>query len=95
MPADGTIAAVNSQDFGTSRWQLVIERYTNFPCIRKGRRRPQLAREGSHPGRRRGPLSGVDLPPERWPYPPLVTQLGSGANTPTSRKPRYQATLRQ
>jgi glucose dehydrogenase len=22
---------------------------------------------GSHSGRRRGPLSGVDLPPERWP----------------------------
>jgi hypothetical protein len=26
-----------------------------------------MARAGSHPGRRRGPLSGVDLPPERWP----------------------------
>jgi hypothetical protein len=26
-----------------------------------------LARVGSHPGRRRGPLSGVDPPPERWP----------------------------
>jgi hypothetical protein len=24
---------------------------------------PQVARAGSHPGRRRGPLSGVDLPP--------------------------------
>jgi phytoene dehydrogenase-like protein len=29
-------------------------------------RLPELARAGSHPGRRRGPLSGVDLPPERW-----------------------------
>ena len=29
--------------------------------------RPVLARAGSHPGRRRGPLSEVDLPPERWP----------------------------
>jgi len=26
--------------------------------------RPVMARAGSHPGRRRGPL---DLPPERWP----------------------------
>jgi hypothetical protein len=32
-----------------------------------------MARAGSHPGRWRGPLSGVDLPPERWPNPPLVT----------------------
>jgi hypothetical protein len=27
-----------------------------------------MARAGSHPGRQRGPLSGVDLPPERWPH---------------------------
>jgi hypothetical protein len=26
--------------------------------------RPEMARAGSHPGRRRGPLSGVDLPPQ-------------------------------
>jgi hypothetical protein len=26
----------NSQDIGTSRWQLAIERYTDFPRIRKG-----------------------------------------------------------
>jgi len=36
-PAVGTEAAVKSQDFGTSRWQLRIERYTNFPGNRKGR----------------------------------------------------------
>jgi hypothetical protein len=26
-----------SQDIGTSRWQLAIERYANFPRLRKGR----------------------------------------------------------
>jgi hypothetical protein len=31
---------LNSPDIGTSRWQLVIERYTNFPCIRKGPKCP-------------------------------------------------------
>jgi hypothetical protein len=31
----GTDAAVNRQDFGTSRWQFVIEPYTNFPRLRK------------------------------------------------------------
>jgi hypothetical protein len=29
--------------------------------------RQLVARARSHPDRRRGPLSGVDLPPERWP----------------------------
>jgi hypothetical protein len=34
---------LNSPDIGTSRWQLVIERYTNFPCIRKGPKCPLVA----------------------------------------------------
>jgi hypothetical protein len=28
-------AAFNWQDFDTSRWQLMIERYINFPCLCK------------------------------------------------------------
>jgi hypothetical protein len=35
MPVDCNFAALG-QDFGTSRWQLVIERYTNVPRLRKG-----------------------------------------------------------
>jgi len=27
---------VTREDFGTSLWQLTIESYTNFPCVRKG-----------------------------------------------------------
>jgi hypothetical protein len=34
---------LNSPDIGTSRWQLVIERYTNFLCIRKGPKCPLVA----------------------------------------------------
>jgi hypothetical protein len=36
MPAADTNAAVNWQDFGTSRWQLAIENYTNVPWRWKG-----------------------------------------------------------
>ena len=35
-PAAGTAAALKLRDYGTSRWQLMIERYTNYPCIGKG-----------------------------------------------------------
>jgi hypothetical protein len=35
-------------------------------CERGGWREVK-ARAAIDPGRRRGPLSGVDLPPERWP----------------------------
>jgi hypothetical protein len=35
-----------SRDFGTSRWQLRIELYTDFPCVRKRLDRPLLARVG-------------------------------------------------
>jgi hypothetical protein len=27
---------LNAQDFGTSRWRLTVERYTNCPAIWKG-----------------------------------------------------------
>jgi hypothetical protein len=36
----------------------------------------QLARAGSYPGRRRGPLSGVDLPCRSRPAAQPVTQSG-------------------
>jgi hypothetical protein len=42
-PDAGNPAACDSQDFGTSRWQLVIEPYTNFPCVREGRDGPTAA----------------------------------------------------
>jgi hypothetical protein len=32
-----------SRDFGTSRWQLRIELYTDFLCVRKRLDRPLLA----------------------------------------------------
>ena len=35
---------LNSQDIGTSRWQLAIESYTYFRPIRKGSPLPQLCR---------------------------------------------------
>jgi hypothetical protein len=35
-PAAGTRAAFNSQDFGTSHWQLVIDGYTSFTRLQKG-----------------------------------------------------------
>jgi hypothetical protein len=36
LPPKGTNAAVDSfGTFGTSRWQLRIERYTEFPRLRK------------------------------------------------------------
>jgi hypothetical protein len=35
-PAAGTRAAFNSQDFGTSHWQLMIDGYTSFTRIQKG-----------------------------------------------------------
>jgi hypothetical protein len=44
-PAVGIPAAANSQDFGTSRWQLMMEHYTNFPRVRKGARRPDVAQD--------------------------------------------------
>jgi hypothetical protein len=43
-----TDAAVNSQDIGTSRWQLSIKTYINYPRLRKGAGWQQLAH-----GRRR------------------------------------------
>jgi hypothetical protein len=35
LPAAGTRAVFNSQDFGTSCWQLRIEGYINFSQLRK------------------------------------------------------------
>jgi len=35
-PAAGTRAAFNSQDFGTSHWQLMIDGYTSFTRLQKG-----------------------------------------------------------
>jgi len=37
LPADSINAAIHWREYGTSRWQLMIERYTNNPCIRKRR----------------------------------------------------------
>jgi hypothetical protein len=36
-PAAGTRAASNSQDFGTSHWQLMIDGYTSFRAFKRGR----------------------------------------------------------
>src|SRR5215831_3913373 len=35
-PAAGTRAAFNSQAFGTSHWQLMIDGYTSFTRLQKG-----------------------------------------------------------
>jgi hypothetical protein len=42
-PAAGTRAAFNSQDFGTSHWQLMIDGYTSFTRLQKGPQWPVLA----------------------------------------------------
>ena len=55
-PADDIAPAHG--DFGTSHRQLVIERYTNFPCIRKG---PQCPR----PTRRQNRAAHLLIPPFR------------------------------
>jgi hypothetical protein len=46
-PAAGTRAAFNSQDFGTSHWQLMIDGYTSFTRLQKGPQWPVLAQTAS------------------------------------------------
>jgi hypothetical protein len=57
-PAVGTDTAVNSRDFGTSHWQLVIEPYTHFPCVRqffsiKGQQNARVDKSARLPQQRR------------------------------------------
>jgi len=44
-PAAGTRTAFNSQDFGTSHWQLMIDGYTSFTRLQKG---AAMAGAGTH-----------------------------------------------
>jgi hypothetical protein len=46
-PRGAPALPLNSQDLGTSRWQLAIERYTNFP---RGQKRCVMAAMGFGPG---------------------------------------------
>jgi hypothetical protein len=51
----------NSQDIGTSRWQLAIERYTNFQCLRKGGVMAGIGPVQAPPRQPRRPVGGEHL----------------------------------
>jgi hypothetical protein len=49
------------KDFGTSRWQLAIESYTNFACSWKGPRFPQLGHDAHGVIPASPQLAGADM----------------------------------
>jgi hypothetical protein len=68
------VLPVNLRDFGTSRWQVMIERYTNFRAFETGRQCPLVAHLRSFRGQLAGPLVEVQRP------------LGVGAPAAISRQ---------
>jgi hypothetical protein len=66
-----TILLASSVRFPTLRAALAVPGRSKGVTEPRGRllrcMSLKVARAGRHPGRAPGPLSGVDLPPERWP----------------------------